>query len=53
VKQHGNDCNMGPAATGLMEKRGGDANTFPVLTPGNLDMSSIMSMLEALEKERG
>src|ERR1700730_14765350 len=36
----------------LMEKRGGDANTFPVLTPGNLDMSSIMSMLEALENSR-
>ena len=52
MKQHGKDCNLRPAATGLMEKRGGDANTFPVLTPGNFDMSSIMSMLEALENSR-
>jgi hypothetical protein len=35
---------MGPAATGLMGKRGADANTFPFLTPGNLDMSSIISI---------
>src|SRR5207248_714302 len=30
--------------TGLMEKRGWDANTFPFLTPGDLDMSSIISI---------
>jgi hypothetical protein len=44
VKQHGNGCNMGPAATGLMEKRGGDANTFPFLTPCDLDISSNISI---------
>jgi hypothetical protein len=35
---------MGPTATGLMEKRGGNANTFPFLSPGDLDMSSIISI---------